>query len=152
MKNATDSTEEMMTFLESAYAASLESRRLQRRLKELGERREKLKNRRGTVARKLEKLLAEESKREFAVACEEMECYRRVERFLSRIPGKLHRTILRRRYLESGSNWVEIGRTLEEDGAAYSVRHLIRLHAEALEEAWLLWKQEGEEGTTGKRR
>ena len=152
MNNVMCDAEDVVTFLESAQSAALESRRLRRRMQELNERREKLKKRRGAVARKLEKLIAEESRREFAVACEEMERYRSVEQFLARIPGRLHRTILRRWYLETGANWEEIGRLLEEDGAAYSVRHLIRLHAEALDAARMLWEKEGEEGGKKKRR
>ena len=152
MKNAMNETTNVLEFLESAQMAVLERKRLQRRMTELAQRRDQLKLQRGEAARKLRRLLEEERKREFAVVSGELECYRNVETFVSRIPGRVHRTILRRRYLDAEQSWPKIRKSLAEDGMIYSERHLARLHAEALEEARKLWEQGGEEGMAKKRR
>lgn len=152
MKNAMHEADDVMEFLESAQTAALEGKRLRRRLAELARRRDALKKQKGEAARKLDRLLEEERKREFALAGGEMNQYRSVEAFVSRIPGNLHRTILRRRYLDVEQSWAKIRKSLAEDGMFYSERHLLRLHAEAVEEARKLWEQGGKEGTVKKRR
>lgn len=152
MKNAMNEATDVMDFLESAQAAALEGRRLRRRLMELSQRRNALKKQRGEAARKLDRLLEEERKREYAVAGEEMKCYRAVEAFVSRVPDGMHRTILRRRYLDTERSWPKISQSLAADGVSYSERQLARLHAEAVEVARRLWEQGGKEGTVRKRR
>ena len=146
MKNATNKLCDVVNFLESAEAATLEVRRLRRRLDELEARREGLQTQKGAVARKIAQRLADEQARELAVVGEELECYRRVEAFVAQMPEKTHRTILRRRYLDIGKSWTEIQDDLAQDGLYYSQRHLLRLHTQALEAARELWDQDREEG------
>lgn len=146
MKIAENEKCAVVEFLESAEAATLEGRRLQRRLEALEMRRDGLKIRGGAVARKLDKLILAEREREVAVVHEELESYRRVEAFVARVPGRVNRTILRRKYLDVGRSWTEIGEELARDGLFYSQRHLLRLHAQAVEAAQKLWDEErGEE-------
>lgn len=146
MKIAENEKCAVVEFLESAEAATLEGRRLQRRLETLETRRDGLKIRGGAVARKLEKLILAEREREVALVHEELENYRRVEAFVARVPGRVNRTILRRKYLDVGRSWTEIGEELARDGVFYSQRHLLRLHAQAVEAAQKLWDEErGEE-------
>lgn len=146
MKNATNKLCDVVGFLESAEAATLEVRRLRRRLDELEARRERLQTRKGAAARKIAQRLADEQARELAVVGEELESYRRVEAFVAQMPEKTHRTILRRRYLDIGKSWTEIQDDLARDGLYYSQRHLLRLHTQALEAARKLWDQDREEG------
>ena len=150
MKNATNKLCDVVDFLESAEAAVLEVKRLHRRVDELKARRDQLQTQKGAVARKIAQRIADEQARELAVVSEELESYRRVERFVARVPEKTHRTILRRRYLDTGKSWTEIQDDLARDGLYYSQRHLLRLHTQALEAARELWDQEREEG--GQRR
>ena len=150
MKNATNKLCDVVDFLESAEAAALEVKRLRRRLDELKERRGQLQTQKGAVARKVAQRIADEQARELAVVSEELESYRRVEAFVAQMPEKTHRTILRRRYLDTGKSWTEIQDDLARDGLYYSQRHLLRLHTQALEAARELWEQEREEG--GQRR
>ena len=152
MKNAANEMRSVVDFLESAGAATLEVRRLHRRLDALEARREGLRTQKGVVARKLVQRITEERERELAVVGEELESYRRVEAFVAQMPDKTYRTILRRRYLDVGKSWMEIQDDLAGDGLYYSQRHLMRLHTEALEAARLLWNQDGEEGTAEQRR
>lgn len=144
MKNATNKLCGVVDFLESAGAATLEVRRLHRRVNALEERREGLQTQKGAAARKISQRIAEERERELAVVSKELESYRCVEAFVARVPDKTHRTILRRRYLDVGKSWTEIQNDLAGDGLYYSQRHLMRLHTEALEAARRLWDQEGE--------
>ena len=150
MKNATNKPCDVVDFLESAEAAALEVKRLRRRLDELKARREELQTQKGAVARRIAQRIADEQARELAVVSEELESYRRVEAFVAQMPEKTHRTILRRRYLDTGKSWTEIQDDLARDGLYYSQRHLLRLHTQALEAARELWEQEREEG--GQRR
>ena len=150
MKNATNKLCDVVDFLESAEAAALEVKRLRRRLDELKERRGQLQTQKGAVARRIAQRIADEQARELAVVSEELESYRRVEAFVAQMPEKTHRTILRRRYLDTGKSWTEIQDDLARDGLYYSQRHLLRLHTQALEAARELWEQEREEG--GQRR
>lgn len=152
MRNETREEASVLSFLESAGAAALECSRLRRRLDGLGERREQLRQRKGTAARKIAQMLDEEHERELAAAEKELESYRRVEAFLNRIPDGTYRTILRRRYLDVGLSWTEIRDRLAEDGLYYSERHITRLHTQAVEAAQMLWNREREEGEGGKRR
>lgn len=152
MKNGTNENCAVLGFLESAGAAALESRRLRRRLDGLSERRAKLRTQSGAVARKLGKLIDAECERELAVVKQELESYQQVEAFLARVPDRIHRTILRRRYLDVGLSWTEIQDKLAEDGLLYSQRHIIRLHTQAVKAAQMLWSMEGEEGEDKKRR
>lgn len=146
MKNAENEKCAVMEFLESAEAATLEGRRLQRRLDALEARRGGLRLRGGAVERKLEMMILAEREREVALVHEELESYRRVEAFVARVPGRVNRTILRRKYLDVGRSWTEIGEELARDGVFYSQRHLLRLHAQAVEAAQKLWDEErGEE-------
>lgn len=146
MKNAENEKCAVMEFLESAEAATLEGRRLQRRLDALEARRGSLRLRGGAVERKLEMMILAEREREVALVHEELESYRRVEAFVARVPGRVNRTILRRKYLDVGRSWTEIGEELARDGVFYSQRHLLRLHAQAVEAAQKLWDEErGEE-------
>ena len=150
MKNATNKPCDVVDFLESAEAAALEVKRLRRRLDELKERCGQLQTQKGAVARRIAQRIADEQARELAVVSEELESYRRVEAFVAQMPEKTHRTILRRRYLDTGKSWTEIQDDLARDGLYYSQRHLLRLHTQALEAARELWEQEREEG--GQRR
>ncbi len=153
MRNATNEMYAMVQFLESAASATLEVRRLHRRLDALDERRENLRLEKGAVARKLSRLIDDERKRELTVVNEELESYRRVEAFVARVPKRVYRTILRRRYLDVGKSWTEIQDALADDGLFYSHRHLLRLHAEALEAAQKLWREERKwEEAVGERR
>ena len=141
----------VVEFLESAEAATLEERRLHRRLEALETRCDGLRVRGGAVERKLEKMILAEREREVAVVNEELESYRRVEAFVARVPGRVNRTILRRKYLDVGKNWTEIAEELARDGVFYSQRHLLRLHAQAVEAAQKLWDEErGEETVKGR--
>lgn len=146
MKNATNKLRDVVGFLESAEAATLEVRRLRRRLDELEARREGLQAQTGAAARKIAQRLAAEQARELVVINGELESYRRVEAFVAQLPEKTHRTILRRRYLDIGKSWTEIQDDLAQDGLYYSQRHLLRLHTQALEAARELWDQDREEG------
>ena len=150
MKNATNKLCDVVDFLESAEATVLEVKRLRRRLDERKERRDQLQTRKGALARRIAQRIADEQARELAVVSEELESYRRVETFVAQMPEKTHRTILRRRYLDTGKSWTEIQDDLARDGLYYSQRHLLRLHTQALEAARELWDQEREEG--GQRR
>ena len=150
MKNATNKLCDVVDFLESAEATVLEVKRLRRRLDERKERRDQLQTRKGALARRIAQRIADEQARELAVVSEELESYRRVETFVAQMPEKTHRTILRRRYLDTGKSWTEIQDDLARDGLYYSQRHLLRLHTQALEAARELWEQEREEG--GQRR
>ncbi len=152
MKNSTIEMSAVVEFLESAGAATLETLRLRRRLEALETRRESLRLQNGAVARKLTRLIQDECGREADVMREELECYRRVEAFVARVPDRLHRTILRRRYLDVGKSWAEIRDELAKDGLYYSQRHLLRLHTDALEAAQRLWNMERREGMVGQRR
>lgn len=152
MKKGMNEEISVLHFLESAEAAALESRRLQRRLDGLCERREQLRPQKGPAARRLAKLIDEERARELAATEKELENYRRVEAFLERIPDGTHRTILRRKYLDVGRSWTEIHEKLAEDGLFYSERHIMRLHTQAVEAAQMLWNREREEGAGEKRR
>ena len=151
MKNAENERCGVVEFLESAEAAVLEGRRLQRRLEVLEARRSSLRVRNGAVARKLAQMIIAEREREIAVVNEELENYRRVEAFVARVPGRVNRTILRRKYLDVGKSWTEIGEELAQDGLYYSQRHLLRLHTQAVEAAGKLWDEErGEEKVKGR--
>ena len=151
MKNAENERCGVVEFLESAEAAVLEGRRLQRRLETLEERRSSLRVRNGAVARKLAQMILAEREREIAVVKEELESYQRVEAFVARVPGRVNRTILRRKYLDVGKSWTEIGEDLAQDGLYYSQRHLLRLHTQAVEAAGKLWDEErGEEKVKGR--
>lgn len=143
MKNAENEMRTVVDFLESAGAATLELKRLRRRLDALDERRGNLQKRKGAAEKKIARLIADERERELTVVGEELETYRRVEKFVARVPEGTHRTILRRRYLDIGKSWDEIRDELAEDGLIYSQRHLQRLHTEALEAAQKLWDEEG---------
>ena len=142
----------VLSFLESAGAAALERKRLQRRLEGLNKQRAELRTRRGTAARRIGTLIDVEREREVAATQRELESYREVEEFLDRIPDATYRTILRRRYLDVGLSWTEIQDRLAEDGVYYSQRHIIRLHTQAVEAARTLWQEEREEGDREKRR
>ena len=152
MKNGIDENQTVMEFLESAGAAALESKRLQRRLDGLSERSVRLGTKRGAKVRRLDRLIRKEWERELAAAEKELESYREVETFLERIPDGTQRMILRRKYLDVGLSWTEIQDRLAEDGVFYSQRHIIRLHTQAVEAARVLWIKERGEGTVKKRR
>ena len=152
MKQEMHKEDSVLMFLESAGAAALESRRLQRRLDGLSQRRARLRLQKGAAARKLTKLIDEERERELAVTQRELESYRQVESFLEKIPDGMHRTILRRRYLDVGRSWTEIHDQLAEDGLFYSGRHIMRLHTQAVAAAQMLWNKEREEGAGKERR
>ena len=144
MKNETNEAYAVEGFLESATAAAMESKRLERRIDELDKRLGALRRRKQrTAAKRLSELLGEEMQRERQQIGREMEQYRRVEAFLDRIPDGMCRTILKRRYLEVGVNWTEIQDGLAQDGMFYSQRHLVRLFTRALEQAQRLWDGEG---------
>lgn len=152
MKNAMNDEQAVLEFLESAGMAMLENRRLQRRLDSLKDRRDALQSRRSKAARKLKEQLEAEYKRELDVMERELDSYRRVEEFIARLPGSVHRMILRRRYLETWNSWNEVQMVLAADGLNYSLRHLGRLHMGALEKARLLWIREREEESNRERR
>lgn len=152
MRCAMSEQTSLQTFLESAQAAALERIRLQRRQEELERRCAALTNRRSASARRLQAMLAAEYRREADITRRELEQYRRVEEFLARLKEPAHRTILRRRYLEVGMGWNEVQSRLAQDGLLYSLRQLMRMHAEALEAARLLWMEEGEEESDRERR
>ena len=152
MRNGMNEKQTVVGFLESAGAAAMESRRLQRRVESLTEQQSKLLSRKGAAARKLTRLIDTERTRELALMEQELESYRAVEKFLAKIPDGAHRTILRRRYLDVGLSWTEIRDRLAQDGLYYSQRHIIRLHTQAVEAASELWNTVGEEGARKKRR
>ena len=152
MKSAEIEVRAVVDFLESASAATLEVKRLHRRLEALDERRGKLRAQSGATAKRITKLLALEREREVLLIGEELANYRRVEEFLARVPEMTHRTILRRRSLDVGKSWDEIRDDLAADGLFYSPRHMQRLHTQALEAAQKLWTTEREEGTVRERR
>ena len=151
MKNAKNERCGVVEFLESAGAAALEERRLQRRVEALETRRSGLRVSNGAVARKLAQMILAEREREIEVVNEELESYRRVEEFVARVPGRVNRTILRRKYLDVGKSWTEIGEELARDGLYYSQRHLLRLHTQAVEAAGKLWDEERGEETVRRR-
>lgn len=152
MRCAMNHETQLQTFLESAQEAALEQRRLQRRQEELERRYAALANHRSAVARRLKAKLSAEHRREADLVGRELEQYRRVESFIAKLGASSHRTILRRRYLEIGGGWSEVRSRLAEDGLVYSPRQLLRLYAEAMEAARLLWMEEGEEESDRERR
>lgn len=152
MKNEMNEFHSVEAFLESAEIATLEVKRLQRRLAELTQRQGDLRPRKDAAARRLIRMIDAACKREAELVSRELEVYRSVEEFVARVPGRTNRMILRRRYLEPGLNWTEVRDLLEKDGVIYSMRQLTRLHTQAMEEARKLWETEGEEGAVKKRR
>lgn len=138
-------------FLESAKEAKLEIARHRERVEELESRATKVTASLNAMpgggnsdAQQLWIALAEERDREREAEKRELEKYRAVESFIDRLPDKMHRMILRLRYLRL-LKWVPIQMELYKKGVVYCERELYRIHGEALDVARELWRKRGGE-------
>jgi hypothetical protein len=93
----------------------------------------------GSDAQLLWSTLADYRDKEFEAEQRELEAYRSVEEFISMLPSRKHRTVLRLKYLDCLS-WVKVQMKMYDIGDFYSERHIYRIHDKALESAEEVWK------------
>jgi hypothetical protein len=68
---------------------------------------------------------------------------REVESFIARVPDRLYREILSRRYVDC-LRWPRVLEKLQAQGDYYEERQMFRLHGQALTAARKLWDEEHE--------
>jgi hypothetical protein len=136
----------VLDFLSSAIEAKLEIIRHRMRAEELESRCTKVTASMSGMpgggnsdAQLLWSTLVDERDKERAAEKRETEVYRSVENFISEIPNKTYRAILKLRYL-NGLEWVNVQMKMYEAGIFYSERHIYRLHDCAIEAARELWR------------
>ena len=94
----------------------------------------------GSDAQLLWSTLADYRDKEFEAEERELEAYRSVEEFISMLPSRKHRTVLRLKYLDCLS-WVKVQMKMYDIGDFYSERHIYRIHDKALESAEEVWRK-----------
>lgn len=72
---------------------------------------------------------------------------REVEDFIARLPDRLYREILSRRYIDC-LRWPKVLEKLQDQGDYYEERQMFRLHGRALNAARKLWEEEHTEAKT----
>ena len=70
---------------------------------------------------------------------------REVENFIARVPDRLYREILSRRYVDC-LRWPQVLEKLQAQGDYYEERQMFRLHGKAMNAARKLWAEEHEAG------
>lgn len=138
-------------FLESAKEAKMEIARHRERVAELESRATRMTANMSATpgggssdAQQLWILLAEERGKVMAAEKHELERYLEIENFINRVPGAIHRIILRLRYLRL-LEWVPIQMELYKKNIVYCERQLYRKHGDALDAARELWRKEHRE-------
>lgn len=136
----------VVAFLRSAREAKMEISRYRARVEELESRCTRMTANISAMpgggnsdAQQLWSALADERRKTMEAERREMETYKEVEAFISKIPNPTHRAILRLRYL-SGLSWVKVQMKLYESGIFYSESHIKKLHRQALGAASALWR------------